>query len=33
MDRMVLLVLFFIRTGWHVSRLEGLAIVAITTSR
>ena len=30
---MVLLVLLFMRTGWRVSRLEGLALVAIAASR
>ncbi len=30
---MVFLVLFFMRTGWHVSRLEGLALIAIAASR
>lgn len=30
---MVFLVLFFMRTGWRVSRLEGLALVAIAASR
>jgi cation:H+ antiporter len=30
---MVFLVLFFMRTGWRVSRLEGLALVVITASR
>lgn len=30
---MVLVVLFFMRTGWHVSRFEGLALVAIAVLR
>ena len=30
---MVFLVLFFMRTGWRVSRLEGLALVAIAMLR
>ena len=30
---MVFLVLFFMRTGWRVSRLEGLALVAIALAR
>jgi len=30
---MVFLVLFFMRTGWRVSRLEGLVLVAIAASR
>ena len=30
---MVFLVIFFMRTGWRVSRLEGLALIAIAASR